>query len=95
LLIIILGRLITITQDGTIAVDVVEFEINRSLEWLNEPRHEHRRHMAVLVLKNLGIYFIFSFSYYNNIGREVSHQEFQQEVLQRPSSFTFNYFWTL
>ena len=38
---------------GTIAADVVEFQVRQSLEWLEGGRSEQRRYAAVLVLKEL------------------------------------------
>jgi FKBP12-rapamycin complex-associated protein len=39
---------------GTLtAVFVVEFEVKRALEWLQDAKHESRRYAAVLVLKEL------------------------------------------
>jgi len=39
---------------GTLtAVFVVEFEVKRALEWLQDVKHESRRYAAVLVLKEL------------------------------------------
>ena len=38
---------------GTIAADVVEFQVRQSLEWLEGDRSEQRRYAAVLVLKEL------------------------------------------
>jgi FKBP12-rapamycin complex-associated protein len=47
-----LGRLAQ--ASGTLtAVFVVEFEVKRALEWLQDARHESRRYAAVLVLKEL------------------------------------------
>lgn len=48
-----LGRLAM--AGGTLTPDFVEFEIKRSLEWLQGDRNEARRHAAVLVLKELAI----------------------------------------
>lgn len=38
---------------GTLAADIVEFEVKRALEWLEVDRSEQRRLAAVLVLKEL------------------------------------------
>lgn len=38
---------------GTLAADIVEFEVKRALEWLEGDRSEQRRLAAVLVLKEL------------------------------------------
>ena len=38
---------------GSMTADFVEFEVKRALEWLQNKRYEHRRHAAVLLLKEL------------------------------------------
>eukprot|EP01135_Chromosphaera_perkinsii_P003113 Nk52_evm2s236 gene=Nk52_evmTU2s236 len=38
---------------GTLTADFVEFEVKRSLEWLQGERNESRRHASVLVLREL------------------------------------------
>ena len=38
---------------GTVTAVVVEFELKRALEWLQEDKHELRRYTAILVLKEL------------------------------------------
>lgn len=38
---------------GTLATDIVEFDMKRALEWLQGDRSEQRRYAAVLVLKEL------------------------------------------
>lgn len=40
---------------GTLTADIVEFEVKRSLDWLNSERNEAKRHAAVFVLKELAI----------------------------------------
>ena len=40
-------------DSGTLAADIVEFEVKRALEWLEGDRSEQRRYAAVLVLKEL------------------------------------------
>ena len=50
------GRLLR-KHNSALSADLVEFEVGRSLEWLNEsgPMYERHRHAAVLVLKELGM----------------------------------------
>ncbi|KAK9470032.1 armadillo-type protein [Dipodascopsis tothii] len=49
-----LGRLAI--PGGTITVDYVDFEVKRSLEWLQSDRQESRRQAAVLILNELAVY---------------------------------------
>jgi len=38
---------------GTLTAVFVELEVKKALEWLQDAKHESRRHAAVLVLKEL------------------------------------------
>ncbi|KAJ3294404.1 phosphatidylinositol kinase- protein kinase tor1 [Rhizoclosmatium sp. JEL0117] len=49
----VLGRLVK--SAGTLATDLVEFEITRALEWLQGDRNESRRYAAVLIIRELSI----------------------------------------
>ena len=48
-----LGKLAVPNTGGTLTGEFVEYEVNRSLEWLQGERIEQRRHAAVLILSEL------------------------------------------
>ena len=48
-----MGKLSSPSIGGSLAVDLVEFEIKRSLEWLNTDKSEFKRYAAVLLIREI------------------------------------------